>query len=141
MKQEFLIKLKEMEKKFPFMFSAPASDKEIEQVEELLNVTLSEQYKTFLKHYGGAMVGPYPIFGPRPVESMDVSLNTVESVTAKFRKDGWDGADMGAIISENHAGDPVILKNNGSVFLGSHDGAEQLSWSNFDEFLSWCLNR
>lgn len=141
MKEELLIKLKEIEKKFPFMFAAPATDQEIQKTEQRLGRTFSQHYKDFLGVYGGAMVGAYPIFGIHPVEPMDEALNTVELATERFANDGWEGLDAGIVISENHAGDPAILKNDGSVHLGSHDGTGQLIWNNFDDFLSWCLER
>jgi len=141
MNKKLLEKLKKMEVESPILFAPAASEAEIGCVEASLQSVFSMEYKEFLKIYGGAMPGPYPVFGINPIDLMDKRLNTVEIVTQYFRRQGWPKVDDGSVISCNHAGDPIILKNDGTVFMESHDGFGDESWNSFDDFLIWCINR
>ncbi len=58
--------------------------------------------------FGGAMVGPYPIFGLRPVEVMGDNHWSVVDVTRRYRIDGVAGTEDWVVFSEDHAGNPVV---------------------------------
>jgi hypothetical protein len=140
MNEKLRARLKAGEAAFPALFASAASPAEVQRAEASLQAVFSTEYKEFLDMYGGAMPGAWPVFGTRPVDVMGQRLNTVEAVTRHFRKQGWPHTEDAAVISENHAGDPVILKNDGTVFVGSHDGFGEQTWRDFDEFLDWLLN-
>jgi hypothetical protein len=109
---------------------------EIEQAARQIGVPFSLDYKEFLRRYGGAMAGPYPIFGLRPVEVMDRDLWSVVAVTRHFRSDGVPGCDAWAVISYDHAGNPVGMDQNGAIWMHDHDfgGITPLA-TNFEEYL------
>jgi len=118
-----------------------ASDEEIEEAAEQIGVQFSSDYIEFLRMYGGAIVGPYPVFGVRRVEIMDVDLWSVVAVTRHFRSQQVPGCDGWAVISEDHASNPVGLDRDGAIWIYDHDfgGITPLA-RDFEEYVRvWCL--
>jgi SMI1 / KNR4 family (SUKH-1) len=102
-------------------------------------VKLAEDYKEFIRRYGGAIVGPFPIYGLREVEPMG-DESTLLEVTKIFRQQPWPGVENWAVISMDHAGNPVGLDAEGKVWISDHDfGAIQLLAPNFEAYLQRCL--
>lgn len=67
---------------FPILRATPATPEEIEKAALDLNCQFHEDYVEFLRRYGGAMVGPYPIFGLNVPEVMG-DPGTVVAVTSQ----------------------------------------------------------
>jgi len=87
------------------------------------------------------MVGPYPIFGLRPVEVMGDDHWSVIDVTKRYRKGGVPGSEAWVVVSEDHAGNPVGMDANGAIWIYDHDfgGLTGLAPS-FEEYLrTQCL--
>jgi hypothetical protein len=97
------------------------SDAEIDRAEAEVGVPFPADYRLFLRRYGAAMVGPYPIFGLRPVEVMGVDSWSVVVMTRWYRDDGIPGADAWVVISHDHAGNPVGLDRSGAAWIHDHD--------------------
>jgi len=121
------------------MYSEPISENELMALRVYFGWPIPEKYIEFLKFSSGAMVGAYPIYGTNPIELMDKRRNTIISATDDFRHDDWNFGTGCMVMSENHAGDPILLYKNGCIAMLSHDGFEKKNWKNFTNFLSWCL--
>ena len=118
------------------------SDAEIDEAAQALGVLFDSDYREFVRLYGGAMVGPYPIFGLRPVEVMDDELWAVVTVTERYRETGIAKIAEWYVVSEDHAGNPVGVDAEGKVWTYDHDfGGPAVIASSFEEYLrSKCLS-
>ncbi len=126
----------------PMMRAADVpSEAEVVQAEQQIGVAFPDDYRQFLLRYGGAMVGPYPVFGLRPVEVMGVNHWSVLDVTRHYRSDGVPGTDHWAVISEDHAGNPIGMDQNGAIWIHDHDfgGAAHLARTFEDYIRTRCL--
>jgi cell wall assembly regulator SMI1 len=126
----------------PFMRAVGVNQLAIEAAERALNVVFSEDYRQFLAQYGGAVVGSYPVFGLARAEPMDSHLWSVVSVTEHFRQQAWPGADSSYVVSMDHAGNPVVVCEDGEVRSFDHDAGEMITIAaNFDAYVQRCLAR
>lgn len=123
------------------MAAESVSDEEISEAEEKLNVEFDPSYREFLRKYGGALVGPYPIIGLRHAEPMDDALWSVVDVTDYYRREGWNGANDWYIISTDHADNPVGIDADGVVYKSDHDfGVIEKVSDSFEGYLVLCLD-
>jgi hypothetical protein len=100
-----------------------------------IGVPFPPEYREFLLTFGGAIVGPFPIFGLRPVEAMGSEWSVV-AVTQRYRDDGVPGCEAWIVFSEDHAGNPVGMDSSGAVWIHDHDfgGIARLAQS-FEEYI------
>ena len=94
---------------------------EIDAASQLLGVPFVEDYREFLLRYGGAIVGPYPVYGLRPVELMEDCRWSVVDVTQQFRCSDCGGVDRWLVFSEDHSGNPIGFDIDGQVWIHDHD--------------------
>lgn len=121
--------------------SLPSSE-EIDHASHELGVPFGTDYREFLLMFGGAMIGPYPIFGLRPVEVMGDDHWSVVDVTRQYRNDGVPGSEAWVVISEDHSGNPVGMDSDGAIWIHDHDcgGIAPLA-KDFEEYVrKQCLN-
>jgi hypothetical protein len=132
--------LDDMFSEAPILKAEAVSPAEVNDMEREVGVKLAEDYKEFIRRYGGAIVGPFPIYGLREVEPMG-DESTLMEVTNFFRQQRWPGVEKWAVISMDHDGNPVGLDAQGKVWISDHDaGAIQLLAPNFEVYLrKWCL--
>ncbi len=121
--------------------SVPTSE-EINQASKVLGVPFASDYREFMLEFGGATVGPYPIFGLRPVEVMGRDHWSVIEVTRHYRNDGVPGTQDWVVFSEDHAGNPVGMDANGVVWIHDHDfGGVAILAPSFEAYIrNRCLN-
>lgn len=116
-------------------------EKEISAAEEKLGFDFDPDYRDFVKRYGGAVVGPFPIFGLRHAEPMDDTQWSVIDVTEHYQQEGWRGVDDWYIVSVDHADNPVGLDSDGIVYKSDHDfGVVEKMADSFEEYILGCLN-
>jgi hypothetical protein len=126
----------------PILRASGASPHEIQAAEQTLGVVFSEDYRWFLHMYGGAVVGPYAIYGLSRSELMDEKLWSVVSVTEHFRKQSWPGTAGAYVISMDHAGNPIGIDETGRAVSFDHDAGEMIEVANdFGSYLESCLAR
>lgn len=102
-----------------------------------LGVTMPDDYVEFLLRVGGAIVGPYPVFGLRFADAMEP--RDVVQMTQSFRSD-WGIPQDWLVISMDHAGNPFAIKPSGNVVLRDHDfGGTHAVADSFESFLLHCL--
>lgn len=68
--------------------------------------------------------------------------NLFVEVTKRFRQKDWPDADKWAVISMDHAGNPIGLDQVGKVWISDHEeGAVQVLANDFETYLrKKCLN-
>ncbi len=115
---------------------------EISAAEQEVGVPLDVDYKEFVHRYGGAIVGPFPVFGLRKAIPMGNDEGSFVEVTESFRQQRWPGVEKWAVISMDHGGNPVGLDAEGKVWIYDHDArAAQIIATDFENYLrKRCLN-
>jgi hypothetical protein len=122
MSPDTLDRLDEMFAEFPIMRADDVpSEAEIAEAEQDIGVPFSKDYREFLLRYGGGMVGPYPIFGLRPVEVMGANRWSVREMTQDYRSDGIPGVERWIVVSEDHGGNPLGMNADGAIWIHDHD--------------------
>jgi len=126
----------------PILKAEPVDAAEIAAAEAELGVPLSRDYKEFIARYGGGIVGPFPIFGLRKAAPMAKNEGSFVEVTKTFRRQGWPDVKKWAVISVDHAGNPIGLDGVGKVWVSDHEArAVQVIADNFETYLRKnCLN-
>jgi hypothetical protein len=96
------------------------TDVEIEDASNRLGIAFPNDYVEFLRRFGGAMVGPYPVFGLRPVDVMEDERWSVVEITEATRASLNDARGW-VVFSEDHGGNPIGFDSSGSVVVYDHD--------------------
>lgn len=140
MQQSTLNLLNDFFAKLPFMKGGQVGATEIDDAERILGVNFSADYREFLERFGGAIVGPYPVYGLRRCEPMSAHLWSVVKVTEHFRSQPWPGAGGWYVISMDHAGNPIGVDDSGKLFCFDHDAGETIEIApDFETYLLDCL--
>ncbi len=141
MKKEIYDALDKMLNKHPVLKADDWSKERIRVAEEIISVEFHSDYREFLEMFGGAVVGPMPIYGVGKAAAMDDEAWSVVEVTNRFRSDDWPLPEHSYVISEDHAGNPFFVKCNGAVYVYDHDvGEESKEAETFSDFLLKLIN-
>ena len=128
--------IEELFSRHPVLRAEEVPISEIEAAEAVIGVHLSNDYKQFVGRYGGAIVGPFPVFGLRRAQAMAKNDGSFVEVTRHFRHQGWPGTERWAIISVDHAGNPIGLDSEGKVWICDHDArAVQQLANDFENYI------
>jgi hypothetical protein len=120
----------------PILKSEKVEFDEISAAEGEVGVVLSDDYKEFVHRYGGAIVGPFRVFGLRKAVPMGRNEGSFVEVTNSFRRQRWPGVEKWAIISTDQAGNPVGLDAEGKIWISDHDArAVQTIAASFEAYL------
>lgn len=99
-----------------------STDLEISEAEKELNIILNDEYKFFLKTFGGCYLG-LDIFAIN--NSDDMEQVTFIDLTKSYRKQGYLDIDDKYVISFDGSGNPIYMNSKGEVFLFDHNNGEQ----------------
>ncbi len=136
MKNETWQVLDDLFSRMPSLKAEPVDPSEIAAAAAEIGVPLNSDYAAFVTRYGGAIVGPFRIFGLRKAIPMGKNEASFVEVTKGFRRQGWPGVENWAVISVDHAGNPVGLDEEGKVWISDHDaGAMQIIANDFEDYL------
>jgi len=125
---------------FPMLVAGPPSEADFAALEAAAPFALPADYITFVKRYGGAIVGPYSVFGIGASDAMGKDDSSVTRVTDRFRAQRWPGTESTLVISMDHAGNPITMNAAGHVHLFDHDcGDTHRLGDSFEDFIHWCL--
>lgn len=140
MKQSTILMLDKDYTEFPVLYAGPAPISEITKIEEYANFKLPAEYISFLEKYGGALVGPYPIYGSGAAEAMGAKETSVIEVTERFRQQKWPQSESALVISVDHGGNAILLTPDHKIIRFDHDfGTWEELGDNFEDFLvNWC---
>lgn len=129
-------RIDEMFTKHPIMRAEGVSYQEINASTAEIGIPLPDDYREFIHRYGGAIVGPFPIFGLRRATPMAKDEGSVIDVTRQFREQGWPGTDAWVVFSLDHAGNPIGLDRHGKVWISDHDArVVELLANDFEDYL------
>lgn len=114
---------------------------EVNALENAVGFALPADYREFVEKYGGAIVGPFSVYGLRAARAMAKNESSAWEVTKHFRSEGWPGVENWLVISSNQSGNPVGLDAAGKVWISDHDtGTIDSLASSFEDYLrKWCL--
>jgi hypothetical protein len=126
----------------PLLRAEEVEADEIAAAEREVGIELAEDYKEFIHRYGGAIVGPFRLFGLRKAIPMGRNEKSFVEITNTFRRQHWPAVDKLAVISMDHAGNPVGLDGTGKVWISDHDSRRvQIIAESFEGYLrKQCLN-
>lgn len=119
--------------RFPILRGEAVGDAEIDDAAAALGVKFPTDYRELLRRFGAVLLGPYPIFGLRPVEPMGTMWSVVQ-VNRHFRKDKWPGIDDWLIVSMDQGGNPIGVSEDGQVRISDHGHVATLA-PTFEEFI------
>jgi hypothetical protein len=110
---------------FEGLLGKPASDKEIHNAEKTLNVKFDNNYIHFIKKFGGSCAG-ISIYAFS--NGSLLGKETVVELTEMFRESLGDAIPNELIdayvISDDGAGNPVLINKQGNVLIYFHDSLE-----------------
>lgn len=143
MSKNLLQRLDDEFSKSPSLVCGPVSAAAVEKIQSYAGFRLPESYRIFVEAYGGAIVGPYSIYGSGASEAMGEYESSVIDMTERFRADNWPGTEGALVISMDHAGNAITLTDTGTIERFDHDyGIMEQRASDFEGFIvDWCLNR
>ena len=118
--------------------AGPVPHDEVLATIEALGATPHEDYVELVARYGGAMIGPDPLFGLRCSEVMGVD-DTVGEATHSFRDDGWPGVMGRLVVSRDGRGNPVVLEPDGRLTSFDHDAGH--TYEVAESLEAWILAR
>jgi hypothetical protein len=122
-------------RRYPRLAGTPAGDDEIDEAAIALEWQLPPDYRDFLRRYGSAIVGRYPIYGIRPALILGRDWSVVE-INRRYREDQWPGVDGWLIISTDHGGNPFGFAPDGRIWISDHEfGVIEPVAENFEHFL------
>lgn len=120
----------------PILRAEVVDPSEIAAAEAEVGVPLSRDYKDFVARYGGAIVGPFRVFGLRKAIPMGKNEASFVEITNIFRRQGWPEVAKWAVISMDHGGNPVGLDEAGKIWISDHDaGGVQIIAHDFEDYL------
>ncbi|TCM12035.1 SUKH superfamily protein [Novosphingobium sp. PhB165] len=126
----------------PVLVAGPALESQIDAIQAFAGFPLSPSYREFVKRFGAALVGPYPVYGSGASDAMSKDDASVIDVTKRFRSDGWPYSDRSLVVSTDHAGNAIMLDEKGSIHRYDHDaGTIEFISSSFESFVQWCLTK
>lgn len=137
MKPEVLLKLDAEFNAAPVLrATAGASEEELRGVSEALGLRLPGDYVEFVRRYGGGIVGPYPIYGTKPVGPMGKRWSVID-VNRWYRAERWPSIEDWLIMSMDHAGNPIGIADDGTVRVFDHDFLREIVLApDFEDFLT-----
>ncbi len=143
MTNEILATLRADFTKHPVLVAGPVSGQEVIEMEKTIGFSLPADYKLFVEHFGGAIVGQYSVFGLRASDAMGNDESSALAVTQRFRMQHWRGTDNWLVVSIDHAGNPFGLDKEGRVLRSDHDaGVVEVVADSFEDFLrTHCLKK
>ena len=118
------------------------SRSELDDAAREIGVSVDPDLSEFIIRYGGAVVGAFPIYGLRPVELMGDDRWSIMTLTGLYRSQLPGLLEDWCIFSEDHAGNPIGIRPDGSVWIFDHDfgGADKI-YDNFEMYIrKQCLN-
>jgi SMI1-KNR4 cell-wall len=126
----------------PIIKGSPVSLDEIRIAENELKVVFCKDYIEFVEKYGGAIVGPYPLYGLRYCEVMGDKWWSVVEVTKHFRAQQWPEVGMNYVVSMDHGGNPIWIESDETLKTFDHDAGDLfLVADNLESYILDCLKK
>lgn len=125
MPTELVARLEYLFAAHPSLRGQPATEAEIEASQQALGTVFAPQYAAFIKQFGGS-------FGGVDIHAFAngslIGRETVTTLTLRFRERYGDvmPAELhdALVISDDGAGNPVLIARQGGILLYLHDEGE-----------------
>ena len=111
--------------------------KDIDKIQNMLNVKFSIEYINFLKIYGECCVEGFDLYGIPILKSLHYGKSVIDVTRFYKEEQGWPGIEDWYVVSDNGGGNPIGIDPEGAVWLSDHDsGFEKIKLADdFEEFL------
>lgn len=143
MKNDIRLKLEKLFEKWNGSVAEPVSEQEIINKENLLEENLPNDYRDFIKKYGGAVINGNSIFGLRKPTLMFDEPSNFDEQSIIFRKELPKEYSKIVVISVDAFGNPTgFLPPSEKIFTYDFDfGGQYELAENFNEYLENLLNK
>jgi hypothetical protein len=136
MEEDIIVKIEEFLEETNYNENT-SNDFELDEAAKELNVTLNEQYRFFVKKFGGCHVG-LDVFALK--NSEDLEQISFVDLTKSFREQGYPNMNDKYVISFDGAGNPISQNSKGEVLIFDHNIGEYTKLANsFSELISNCI--
>jgi hypothetical protein len=123
-------------KRFPDLRAEGVEFVEIEMAALELEVRFPVDYAEYLRRYGSAQMGHYPIFGPRRSSLMGRIHGTVVEATRRFRRYHSPESKEWIIFSMDSSGNPIGFDEGGKVWVHHQETGERKAMAeSFEAYL------
>lgn len=121
--------------RFPALKGGEVPFEEIDAASDAIGISFPQEYRDFIRRYGSAIVGSFPIFGLRPIDALGNQWSVIDT-NRYYRRQQWIGVESWLIVSADLSGNPIGIDTQGVVWLSDHDygSIEELART-FEEFL------
>ena len=130
--------------RWPDAKGGPVSEPEFESQIGKSHAGIDRDYREFVLRYGGAIVGPNPIFGLRLARRMSSvqGQTTAPEITRFFREKKWPGVDTWFVFSLEQDFNPIGFAPDNSVWVSDQLEFNQITKiaESFEDYVRrWCL--
>ncbi|MFA9414600.1 SMI1/KNR4 family protein [Streptococcus sp. E29BA] len=128
--------IEEIKKIHPLYHSSPASSEQIKQAESELQLTFSDDFKTYLSHFGAVSFEATEWMGLNVDDYCHVVVATLEArkYNEHFPKDKF-------IVEDWHMDNYFILSDKSGNIYSWDNGTEAMAYESLLDYLKSCLNR
>jgi len=138
MKEELMKRIECFLEKHPELKGVPATPKEIAKAEEELQIKLDDDYKEFIKRFGGSYAGiAIHAFSNGSSMGNETIINLTNWCRESFKGDEFSPEiNKSLIFSDDGSGNPIAINANGEVIIYYHDsGDKEVLSKSFGDFI------
>jgi cell wall assembly regulator SMI1 len=127
MKEELMKRIEYFLEKHPELKGVPATLNEIAKAEEELQIKLDDDYKEFIKRFGGSYAGiAIHAFSNGSSMGNETIINLTNCCRESFEEDEFSPEiNKSLIFSDDGTGNPIAINANGEVVIYYHDSGEK----------------
>lgn len=138
MKEELMKRIECFLEKHPELKGVSATTKEIAEAEKELKIKLDDDYKEFIKRFGGSYAGiAIHAFSNGSSMGNETIINLTNWCRESFEGDEFSPEiNESLIFSDDGSGNPIAINANGEVVIYYHDsGYKEVLSKSFESFI------
>ncbi|GAB0170625.1 SMI1/KNR4 family protein [Lysinibacillus sp. CTST325] len=138
MREELMKRIECFLENHPELKGIPVTLKEIAKAEEELQIKLDDDYKEFIKRFGGCYAGiAIHAFSNGPSMGNETIINLTNWCRESFEGDEFSPEiNKSLIFSDDGSGNPIAINANGEVVIYYHDsGDKEVLSESFGDFV------
>lgn len=127
MEEELMKRIEYFLEKHPELKGIPATPKEIVKAEEELQIKLDDDYKEFIKRFGGSYAGiAIHAFSTGASLGNETIIHLTNWCRESFEGDEFSPEiNKSLIFSDDGSGNPIAINANGEVVIYYHDSGDK----------------